>query len=56
MDKHLSPEATQTLLEITKSTVYLMGASFVLGSMFTLLLLLVLDFVREHRSNQEDTE
>lgn len=46
MDKHLSPEAAQSMMEITQTTIYLMGASFVLGSLFTLFLLLILDFVR----------
>ena len=47
MDKPIpTQEAAQNLLEITQSSVYLMGASFILGSLFTLFLLLVLDFVR----------
>jgi len=50
MDKHLSPEATQNMLEITQNSIYLMGASFVLGSLFTLFLLLILDFVRRSKS------
>lgn len=37
------------LQEVTVSTVYLMGGSFVLGSMFTLLLLLLLDFMRRDK-------
>jgi len=49
MEKHLSPEKTQALLDITQSTIYLMGASFILGSLFTLFLLLVLDFVRRNK-------
>lgn len=42
-------EKAQLLVDITQTTIYLMGASFVLGSMFTLLLLLVLDFVRRNK-------
>ncbi len=36
-------------MEFTQNTIYLMGASFVLGSLFTLFLLLVLDFVRRNK-------
>lgn len=53
MQKELTPESAQTLLEITQSTIYLMGASFVLGSLFTLLLLLVLDFVRSSKEEKK---
>lgn len=45
----MTPENQQVLSEISQSTVYLMGSSFVLGSMFTLFLLLVLDFVRRNK-------
>ena len=43
-------EFTQNMLDITQGTIYLMGASFVLGSLFTLLLLLALDFVRRGKN------
>lgn len=33
---------------ITAKTVYLMGMSFVLGSLFTIFVLLVLDFMRRN--------
>ncbi len=36
----------QIMHEIGSDTVYLMGGSFVLGSMFTLLLLVILDWYR----------
>lgn len=52
MERHLTPENQQALLEITQSTIYLMGASFILGSLFTLFLLLVLDFVRRNKTDQ----
>lgn len=42
-------QSSQFALEITQNTIYLMGLSFVLGSMVTLLLLLMLDFVRQSR-------
>ena len=51
MDKPLPhPEMTQSMLEITQATIYLMGASFILGSLFTIFLLLMLDFVRYSRN------
>lgn len=52
MENHVSPEKLQSAADITQSTIYLMGASFVLGSLFTLFLLLVLDFVRRNKSEQ----
>ncbi|MDX2112476.1 MAG: hypothetical protein SFW63_01895 [Alphaproteobacteria bacterium] len=48
----LTPEKSQALLEISQNVIYLMGASFVLGSLFTLFLLLVLDFVRRNKTEQ----
>ena len=45
-------EIAQAMLEITQSSIYLMGASFVLGSLFTLFLLLVLDFVRSFKGDK----
>jgi hypothetical protein len=45
---------TQAVLEFSQNTVYLMGASFVLGSLFTLFLLLVLDFVRRNRAESHE--
>ena len=53
IDKPMSPEAAQSMMEITQNSIYLMGASFVLGSLFTLFLLLVLDFVRRNKGDKE---
>lgn len=51
MDKHAAAAgSTQALAEVTQQTVYLMGASFILGSLVTLLLLLVLDFIRRNKA------
>lgn len=52
MEKSMTPENAQMLADITQNTIYLMGASFVLGSLFTLFLLLVLDFVRRNKGEQ----
>jgi hypothetical protein len=38
----------QFAYDITVSTIYLLGASFVLGSLFTILLLMMLDFIRRN--------
>jgi hypothetical protein len=40
------------LQEITTGTIYLMGGSFILGSLFTLLLLVLLDFM--HRGKDKE--
>lgn len=51
MDKKMAAaEHTQAMVDFTQNTIYLMGASFVLGSLFTLFLLLILDFVRRNKS------
>ncbi len=47
----MTPEKVQMLADITQQTIYLMGASFVLGSLFTLFLLLVLDFMRRNKTD-----
>lgn len=53
MDKtDQSSIAAQTFFDLTQSNIYLMGGSFVLGSMFTLFLLLVLDFVRSGKRDK----
>lgn len=53
MDKNvMTPEAHQALVNITQDAIYLMGASFVLGSLFTLFLLLILDFVRRNKTSE----
>lgn len=43
----------QIISEISQQTVYLMGSSFVLGSMFTLFILLVLDWVRRDSGSEK---
>ncbi len=54
MEKHMSQTNMQAMLEIAQNTIYLMGASFILGSLFTLFLLLVLDFVRRNKTQDMD--
>lgn len=38
-----------SLAELTENVIYLMGMSFILGSLFTVLMLLVLDFMRRNK-------
>ena len=45
--------AAVALSEITQGTVYLMGMSFVLGSLFTIFLLILLDFMKRDRVTKE---
>lgn len=47
--KTISPENLESLHSIAHETIYLMGASFVLGSLFTIFLLLILDFMRRNK-------
>ncbi len=39
----------QTLADLSQNVIYLMGLSFVLGSLFTILVLLLLEFMRRHQ-------
>ena len=39
-------------LRLTQETIYLMGISFILGSLFTIFVLLILDMMRASRSEQ----
>ncbi len=45
----ISSSALQT---ITVETVYLMGFSFIIGSLFTILMLLILDFMKHMRESK----
>ena len=47
--KVATQEHLQSAFELTQNSIYIMGGSFVLGSMFTLLLLLLLDFMRRNK-------
>ncbi|MFO0388266.1 MAG: hypothetical protein ACK502_00905 [Alphaproteobacteria bacterium] len=44
----------QALAEITQQTIYLMGASFLLGSLTTLFMLLILDWVRQSKAERAE--
>lgn len=52
MDKSTAAEKAQILSDISQQTIYLMGSSFVIGSMFTLFILLVLDWVRRDKNEK----
>lgn len=49
--EHLTPAQQSGLSELGQNVIYLMGISFVLGSLFTIFILLVFDFIRYHRNN-----
>jgi hypothetical protein len=42
------------LQNIPANTIYLMGGSFVLGSFCTLLLLILMDMMREYREKEQE--
>ena len=45
--------ASPVLIDAAPNVIYLMGASFILGSMLTLFLLLALDFIRRSKTDSE---
>ncbi|MDX2073369.1 MAG: hypothetical protein SFX19_03270 [Alphaproteobacteria bacterium] len=49
----LTPENAKLLSDLSEHTVYLMGGSFVLGSLFTIFLLLMLDFARHLQADKD---
>ncbi|MEZ5692202.1 MAG: hypothetical protein R3D71_11150 [Rickettsiales bacterium] len=56
MEKSSAIEKAQFLSDFSHQTIYLIGSSFVLGSMFTLFVLIVLDWVRRDRESDVDSE
>lgn len=45
------------LNELAQGTIYLMGVSFILGSLFTILILLIFDFMqRQFRRRESENE
>lgn len=51
MDKQqMAIDNAQALHDIGQHTIYMMGASFILGSLTTVLMLLVLDFIRRNKT------
>lgn len=47
------PSKVQEAYSQTMNTLYLSGFSFILGVLFTVLILLILDFMRRNRTDQE---
>ena len=39
--------------ELTANIIYLMGGSFIVGSLFTIFLLIILDFIRRQQPPQD---
>ena len=46
-------EQLETLSELMNNTVYMMGFSFILGVVFTIFILMVLDFMRRNKQDDE---
>ena len=53
MEKQTVINNAQVLSDLSQSTIYMMGGSFIVGSMVTLFILLVLDWVRRDASNDK---
>jgi predicted Kef-type K+ transport protein len=49
----MTDQTAEIALAVSETSVYLMGISFVLGSLFTVLMLLLLDFM-QHRRTESD--
>jgi hypothetical protein len=45
---------SQVLADVSQQTIYLMGASFLIGSFVTLLMLLILDWVRQSKEDRAE--
>lgn len=58
MESQTAIDKVQLVSGISQNTVYLMGASFVFGSMITLFLLIILDWIRasNDKKNNDDIE
>jgi len=44
------------LQELSVNVIYLMGGSFILGSMFTIFILLMLDIIRSGKTGNKESE
>lgn len=42
----------RVLASVSESTIYLMGFSFIVGSLFTILMLIMLDFMRRNSGSK----
>lgn len=53
----MKQDALNSFNQIANSTIYLVGGSFILGSLFTLLVLVLLDFMQslKHKEHDQDT-
>lgn len=52
MKAHAVVDTAQQGFMVGENIVYLMGLSFVLGSLFTIIILLLLDFMQRQRTGQ----
>lgn len=46
-------EKLDTLVSLMNNTIYMMGFSFILGVVFTIFILMVLDFMRRNKQDDE---
>lgn len=51
----MTQEKLDVLHKLSVNTVYLMGSSFIVGVLFTVFVLLVLDFMRRNADNNPDS-
>ncbi len=47
---------TEVLANLSENVMYLMGFSFVLGSLCTILILIVFDFMRRHSIRNQNSQ
>lgn len=57
MENSIAAESKATILttfvNVSENAIYLMGFSFILGSLFTILVLILLDFMRRNSDNTD---
>lgn len=51
----MTPQTETFLTNLTEGTITLMGISFILGSLFTILILIILDVMRRHSGRDEES-
>lgn len=51
-----TPDAVNTLQNLGENVIYLMGFSFILGSLFTILVLIMLDVMRHNAMRRVRTD
>jgi hypothetical protein len=49
----MTPEKQQVFVDITQNVISLMGVSFILGSLFTILVMMLLDFMKGRKAEKK---